>query len=286
MRQEAPPRIYGLIGYPLKHSLSPAMQSAAFKKLGLGGIYLLFETLPADFEAALRKIRQMNVAGFNVTIPYKESIITHLDRLNPQARKIGAVNTVLNKDGMLTGYNTDSPGFIASLKNDLKFDVRDKNVFVIGAGGAARAIGFGLAQQKAKSIIIYDVVMERAKKLASNLSRDFPQCDISYIDSSLDSRLSTIDLLVNASNCGMKKGDPLPVDLALLTKGICVYDIIYNPSPTRLVKRAFSKGIKAVNGIGMLLYQGALAFEIWTRKKAPVETMRKALLGALYGKPH
>lgn len=272
-------KIYGLIGYPIAKSLSPAMHNAAFRKLKLNAVYVLFETQKNDFPRAVKKMKLMNIRGFNVTVPYKEEIIPLLDKLDEQARAIGAVNTVLNIKGSLVGYNTDAPGFIASLNNELKFDPVNKDIFIIGAGGAARAIGFALAKGKARSITFYDTVSSRAEKLANDIGKIFKACRVTTIPAgkSAAEMLKESSLLVNASTCGMKTGDPMPVDIKLLPKGIAVYDIIYNPAPTRLVRAAKARGLKAANGLGMLLYQGALAFKIWTGRNAPIEVMLGAL---------
>lgn len=272
-------KIYGLIGYPIAKSLSPAMHNAAFVRLGINAVYVIFETQKNDFPHAVKKMKLMRICGFNVTVPYKEEVIPYLDELDEQARAIGAVNTVLNKEGSLVGYNTDAPGFIASLKNELKFEPVNKDIFVMGAGGAARAIGFALAKKRARSIIFYDTVSSRAEKLANDIGKIFKACRVGAIPAanSAAEMLKESSLLVNASTCGMKAGDPMPVDIRILPKGIAVYDIIYNPTPTRLVRAAKAKGLKAANGLGMLLYQGALAFEIWTGRRAPIEVMRVAL---------
>lgn len=278
------PLILGLIGYPIKHSLSPAMHNAAFKKLKLNAVYMLFEKSNAEFPHALKLLRLMDVAGFNVTIPYKEEIIPYLDTIDAQAARIGAVNTVVNKKGKFIGYNTDAPGFIHSLRNDLKFQPKGKNIFIVGAGGAGRAIGFALGKEKAKAITFYDIYSPRAEKLAKAFGCAFPGCSVASVATPARGDLSAISLVVNASNCGMKLDDPLPIDPKLLPKGGVVYDIIYNPSPTKLIKAVKARGILGVNGLGMLLCQGALAFEIWTKRKAPVAAMRKALLKELHGK--
>lgn len=272
-------RIYGLIGYPIAKSLSPAMHNAAFRKLKLNAVYVLFETQKNDFPRAVKKMKLMNIRGFNVTVPYKEEIIPLLDKLDEQARAIGAVNTVLNNKGSLIGYNTDASGFIASLKKEIGLEPENKNIFVIGAGGAARAIGFALAKGKARSITFYDSICSRAEKLAGDIGKIFKVCRVGAIDSikSAEQMFKESSLLVNASTCGMKASDPLPIDVRCLPKGIAVYDIIYNPTPTKLVKAAKAKGLRATNGLGMLLYQGALAFEIWTGRRAPIEVMLGAL---------
>ena len=280
------PKIYGLIGYPLSNSLSPAMQNAAFKKCKINAAYFLFEKSETAFAQAVKQLKLMQVAGFNVTVPYKEKIIPYLDTLDPQAKKIGAVNTVLNQKGRFIGYNTDAPGFIQSLKSELRFEPKGKNIFILGAGGAARAIGFALAGEKARSLAFYDIYKERSEKLASDIAKHFPVCPVTVVSSMGGYSLSAIDLLVNASSSGMKKNDPLPISPSVLPKTVVVYDIIYNPSPTRLIKAARAKGIRGNNGLGMLLHQGRLAFEIWTHTKAPLVVMRRALIKALYGKSH
>lgn len=291
MKMENSPSLYGLIGYPVRHSLSPVMHNAAFKKLKLNAVYMLFEKPKEEFLEALTQLKLMKVAGFNVTVPYKEMVIPYLDELDDLARQIGAVNTVAYKRGRYIGYNTDAAGFIASLKNDLKFSPRGKNIVIIGAGGAARAIGFALAKEKASAIVFYDILKERSDKLAGDITKAFPDCRVSSVNSVISAagasfQLSAANLVVNASTCGMKKGDPLPINPTLLPKGIVVYDIIYNPSPTQFIKKIRAQGIRGCNGLGMLLSQGALAFEIWTTQSPPVLTMRRALLRELHGKFH
>lgn len=278
------PKIYGLIGYPVKHSLSPAMHNAAFKKLKINAVYMLFEKTREEFPSAIRQLKTMGVSGFNVTVPYKQEVIPYLDGLDILARRIGAVNTVLNQKGRFVGYNTDALGFVNSLKDDLSFDPQGKNIFIVGAGGASRAIGFALAEEKARKIVFYDCLADKAKMLAKDIQGIFPDCLVS--SAALARPETTTNLLVNASNCGMKKGDPLPIDLKILPDDIKVYDIIYNPHPTKLVKEALKRRLMAVNGLGMLLGQGAAAFEIWTRQKAPGELMRSALRKAISGKSY
>lgn len=292
--KERQPRIFGLLGYPLGHSLSPAMHNAAFKKLGIHAVYMLFEKPQEDFSSCLKQLKLMKVAGFNVTVPYKEKVIPFLDEVDEQARRIGAVNTVVNKNGRFIGYNTDCLGFIASLKKDLRCNPKGKNAFIIGAGGAARAIAFALAKEGVKEIRLYDILPERAEKLAHDISETVGvvqgggNTEITFVHNlPFEKRkiflgIENANLLVNASTCGMKKDDPFPIDPALLPKGIVVYDIVYNPSPTKFIKALKAGGVKAVNGLGMLLYQGALAFELWTKRKAPIETMRRALVKAIH----
>ena len=178
------------------------MHNAAFKKLKMNALYMLFEKTREEFPAAVRQLKAMGASGFNVTVPYKEEIIPYLDGLDAQAKRIGAVNTVLNQKGRFIGYNTDALGFIASLKEDLAFVPKGKSIFIIGAGGAARAIGFALAKEKAKSIVFCDCLAEKAERLAKDIKGIFPDC---LVLGQAQGPAPTIDLLVNASNCGMKE---------------------------------------------------------------------------------
>ncbi|MDD5653171.1 MAG: shikimate dehydrogenase [Candidatus Omnitrophica bacterium] len=268
---------FGLIGCPVSHSLSPLMHNAAFQALGINGEYQLFELKAEEVESFVRSLGQRGLRGINVTIPYKEKIIPFLDRLTPQAGLIGAVNTIKNTEGKLEGFNTDGDGFIRHLKDDMKFIPEGKKIAVIGAGGASRAISVCLAQNKVRQIIIYDVDQKRSLALAELLKRAFKDNEFIITDSTSGLKIEEADLLVNTSPVGMKKNDPIIVDPRFLHPGMLVYDIIYNPAQTRLLEMAREKGAAATNGLGMLLYQGVLAFEIWTGQKAPVEIMRQAL---------
>ena len=268
---------FGLIGNPVSHSLSPLMHNAAFKALGIDGHYQLFELKAEEVESFLRSLNQRGVCGLNVTIPYKEKVIPFLDKLNPQAELIGAVNTIKNSGGKLEGFNTDGDGFIRHLKEDLKFIPEGKKIAVIGAGGASRAISVCLAQNKVRQISIYDVDQKRLLALAGLLGEHFKGQEFKIAPSIAGLKIEECDLLVNTSPVGMKNSDPELVDSRFLHSGMLVYDIIYNPAQTRLLETAKEKGAAAANGLGMLLYQGVLAFEIWTGQKAPVEIMRQAL---------
>jgi shikimate dehydrogenase len=278
-------KIVGIIGYPLGHSVSPAMHNAAFKELGLDYEYIPFEVEPADLPEALPGLRAIHVAGFNVTIPHKETIVPLLDDVTKLARAIGAVNTVVNQDGELIGYNTDGPGFIESLKEDAGFEPEGKKVVVLGAGGASRAVVTMLAELGAAEIIISDILEDKAKELAEytgGLSQT--RCSWSKPDSLLlKSEIEAADLLVNTTPLGMHpeiNKSPLP-DKIKLPKHLLVYDLIYNPAETKLLKTAKAAGGKAVSGLGMLVRQGALSFTVFTGEEAPIETMWSAALKAL-----
>ena len=278
-------KIVGIIGFPLGHSVSPAMHNAAYKELGLDYEYIPFEVEPADLPEALPGLRAIHVAGFNVTIPHKETILPLLDDVTKLARTIGAVNTVVNQDGELIGYNTDGPGFIESLKEDAGFEPKGKKVVVLGAGGASRAVATMLAEMGAASLIISDIIEDKAKELAEYAgSLSQAKCGWSKIDSLLlKSEIEHADLLVNTTPLGMHpeiNKSPLP-DKVKLPKNLLVYDLVYNPAETKLLKTAKAAGCKTVSGLGMLVRQGALAFTVFTGEEAPIEIMWSAAQKAL-----
>ncbi len=275
--------VFGLIGFPVKHTFSPNMHNSAFSKLGVNGVYFPFEVKPENLHDAISGLKSIGVKGFNVTIPHKENIIKYLDKLSPEAKFIGAVNTVLVKDDLMIGYNTDGLGFIDSLKADLKFNPKGKSVFIFGAGGAARAISFSLALAGAKRIIFTDLDSKKALVLAKELSAK-TRCEVfavKFDKTALGELILNSDLLVNASPCGMHDKDTELVDKRWLHKNLAVYDCIYNPLKTKLIKSAIKNKLRYSNGLGMLLRQGVKAFEIWTGLKAPVDIMKNALNRAI-----
>jgi shikimate dehydrogenase len=278
-------KVVGLIGYPLGHSLSPAMHNAAFKKLGLDWEYTAFEVEPKDLSEALKGLRALHIAGFNVTLPHKETIVPLLDEVTKLARIIGAVNTVLNQEGKLIGYNTDGAGFLDSLKDDAKTDPKGKKIVVLGAGGASRAVSIMLAEAGAKALTLTDLQLEKAKDLAEYTSSYFGlACDPVGVNSrELQTAIDKADILINSTPIGMHpktEENPLAEEIRLHPK-LLVYDLVYNPSETRLLKAAKAAGCKTCSGLGMLVRQGALAFTIWTGKEAPLAAMRKAAQEAL-----
>lgn len=273
-------KIYGVIGYPVKHTFSPYFHNAAFKALKLNAAYVPFEVAPAKLKDAIRGLQALGVRGINVTIPHKEAVIPLLDELSPQAKGIGAVNVILSEDGKLIGHNTDGEGFLVSLKKNLNASPKNKSIFILGAGGAAKALSYVLAREEAKSITLVDVMHQRAKELALKTKRAFPKCEVKsipYLMSRIDEEALNADILINATPVGMKEGDPCIVSTDALHKDLIVCDLIYNPLETNLLKEARKRGLKSINGIGMLLYQGALSFELFTGKKAPLSVMRAAL---------
>ncbi|MEK6692287.1 MAG: shikimate dehydrogenase [Nitrospirota bacterium] len=268
-------KIIGIFGYPVEHTLSPYMHNAAFEAMGLDYCYIPFRVRPENLKTAINSIKALSLQGVNITIPHKEAIIPYLDELDREAELIGAVNTVLNKEKRLIGYNTDGRGFVRSLREDGRIDPRGKKIMIIGAGGAARAIAFTLAIEGAGKIFIKDIIEEKAKELSSAISNKI-SAEAIYIKD-LKDRIGDVDILINATPLGMKKEDPLPVLPELLSQGLIVYDIVYNPPETPLLKEAKKRGAKTLGGLGMLLYQGALSFKIWTGQEPPVDVMRKEL---------
>jgi len=269
------PLTYGLIGFPIKHSLSPRMHNAAFTKLKIKAKYKLFELKPEELGSFINNLKKSNIKGFNVTYPYKEKIIPYLKLKSSGVAEIGAANTVVvAKDGKLKGFNTDFAGFSRHLK-ELK--VKPRRAALIGAGGAARAVCFALGKMNAEEICVYDIDAFKSLNLAGQFKDVFSKTNFSVAARIEELNLDDKDLLVNASPVGMKKEDSCLVDERFLHKGLFVYDLIYNPSETKLLANAKNSGLSFSNGLGMLLYQGVLAFTHFTGKNPPVEVMRNAL---------
>lgn len=275
---------YGLIGHPVEHSLSPAMQNAAFAALKIDAEYKLFDVEPSNLEKFLKDLAKNNIAGVNVTIPHKvkaKDFIAANGVLNEHAERLGAVNTIKVVGGKLTGFNTDGPGFYRSLVEDLKFEPEGKNVFVLGAGGAARAIVMYLGNGPRK-IFVTDIDDRMVEDLKIHFEKYYDHSRFRAVHKDdIKESLDASDLLVQATPVGMHDGDPSPVDPKSLHSGLRVYDLVYNRPATKLVEEASRIKLHAMTGLGMLLYQGAIAFELWTVKKAPVDVMRKALKEAL-----
>lgn len=278
-------KLTGIIGYPIEHSVSPQMHNAAYETLGINYCYLPVSARPEDLEKVLEGIRMLGFAGVNVTIPHKETVVPHLDEVTKIARLIGAVNVILNQEGRLIGYNTDGPGFIDSLREDAGFEVAGKNIVILGAGGGAKAVSMMLAQDKAKTMVISDSIYEKAGNLCEYINSHFNiapyACPVN--SNELKTSIENCDLLVNTTPVGMHPNAndcPISDDYQLSQKTI-VYDLVYNPLETKLLKLARSGGAKAISGIGMLIRQGALAFSLFTEQEPPIEVMKKAALKAL-----
>ncbi|MBI5073972.1 MAG: shikimate dehydrogenase [Nitrospirae bacterium] len=270
MRITGRTKVAALFGYPVEHTLSPVMQNAAFDHLGLDCCYLPFPVHPDSLKQAVESIRALSLLGANLTTPHKETVIPFLDALDAEAAAISAVNTIVNHDGKLTGFNTDGKGFMRSLK-ELGVDPADRKVLIIGAGGSSRAIGYYLSRGTG-GLTLYNRSRDKAEALAADLASAGGKVTVAA-----DLRdLGGFDIIVNATSLGLQECDAMPLDPDALEPTIVVCDLIYHKTP--LLSRAEAKGCKTVGGIGMLLWQGALAFELWTGKIPPVEIMRSALL--------
>jgi shikimate dehydrogenase len=270
-------RITGILGYPIKHTFSPAMHNAAFKALNLNYVYLPFQVHPGQLKEAIRGMRALGIVGANVTVPFKQEVIKYLDALSGEAESIGAVNTVCQSNGKLIGYNTDGAGFIASLK-EAGIEPAGKVVCLIGAGGAGRAVAVALAQAGIERIFISDLVMEKACELVKTIERNFDKIYVESIEGDKIKKILPISsILINATPVGMQKDEPSPIHPELLHPDLVVCDLVYNPPETNLLKEAKKRGAKVLNGLGMLLHQGALSFNKWTNLKPPLDIMRKAL---------
>ena len=260
------------IGYPLKASRSPAMHNAGYKKLGIDNefVYLTTEVKPENLERAIEGLRALEVRGISITMPFKQTVMKYLDSIDKEAEKIGAVNTIVNNSGKLIGYNKDWIGALTALEK--KINLPGKKVAVIGAGGAARAIIYGL---KKKNAIVK--IFNRTKKRAQKLAQEF---DCSY--SSLNSLEETtrMDVIINSTSIGMHE-DKSPIDKKFLNKNQIVFDVVYLPLNTKLIRDAKEKGAKVVFGYEMLLYQGIEQFKLYTNHDAPIEIMKGALIKSL-----
>jgi shikimate dehydrogenase len=259
------------------------MHNAALKKLGLDYAYLPFVVEETHIKDAIRGIKALNIKGINVTMPHKESVIEFLDDLTDEARMIGAVNTIKYDNGSLTGYNTDTIGFLKSLEEE-SYNVEGRNVVLLGAGGAAKAVAFAVTGAGASSLTIVARRKAKAEELKAAVNTYYQNFSVKTL--SFDDDLADImlvgELIVNATPIGMKEsGCLLPVPLDLISKQHLIFDLIYTPLETALIREAVKKEARAINGLGMLLYQAAAAFEIWTGESAPIETMREALLNGL-----
>ncbi|MFH1382539.1 MAG: shikimate dehydrogenase [Chloroflexota bacterium] len=276
--------ICGIIGDPVEHTMSPAMHNVAFSNLGLDYIYVPFHVRKERLGQAIDGMRALNVRGLNVTIPHKVAVMSFLDELDPLARKIGAVNTIVNNDGVLCGYNTDASGFLQALL-EKGVGPEGKNIAILGAGGASRALSFILADRGARLVILNRLEeFNWAKDLADRISHFFRQ-EVTALElnkENLKKVIGEADILVNATSVGMSpQTDATPVEADLLRPDLFVYDIVYNPIKTRLVREAEQVGAATVSGVDMLVWQGALSFEQWTGQKAPVNIMKQIVVELL-----
>jgi len=275
-------RICGVIGDPIEHTMSPIMHNAAFEKLRLGYLYIPFRVKREELGKAIKGMKALNIRGLNVTIPHKVAVIQFLDEVDPLAEKIGAVNTIVNDDRVLKGRNTDASGFLQALL-EKGIEPKRKNVVILGAGGASRAISFILAENGA-NLVILNRTLAKAEELASRISQLFKREAeaLELNEENLTTALGRADILVNATSVGMSPNiDETPVISNLLKPGLIVFDTVYNPIKTRLLAEAEDVGAETIRGLEMLVWQGALAFEMWTGLEAPVELMKEVTIKAL-----
>ncbi|MDD5482784.1 MAG: shikimate dehydrogenase [Kiritimatiellae bacterium] len=280
-------RLYAVIGHPIAHSLSPQMQNAALEKMGLDAVYLAFDVRPERLLDTLKSMMEMGFAGVNLTVPLKEAAFRGLKNIDPAARRLGSVNTVKFFPGGMKGYSTDGHGFLAALKKTFKCSPEGQIVFLLGCGGAGRAVALACAGAGAKKIVLADSDLKRAEKLAVDIKAARPRIDLEIAPAPRAARnraARSADLVVQATPVGMHPNDLPLLDKDAFSRKQKFYDLIYMFPETGLMKIARAAGALAANGLDMLLFQGALALELWTGKKAPIDVMRKTLEKAVYGR--
>ncbi|AFS78375.1 shikimate 5-dehydrogenase AroE [Gottschalkia acidurici 9a] len=264
---DANTNLYCLIGHPISKSLSPEIHNYSFKKNGINAKYIALDVSTEDLEDAVKGIKALGIRGCNVTIPHKIDIIKYLDEIDEEAELLGAVNTVKNENGKLIGYNTDGRGFVQVLK-DKNIEIKNKNIAVLGAGGAARAISIILAKEGINQITIFNRTIEKAKIIIDEIKEKFP--DVTGMYSSLESNkydLSSVDILINCTSIGMYPNiDEMPVDPSIFPRQTVICDIVYKPLKTKLLEMSEKNGNIAIGGLDMLIYQGILSEEIWLQK--------------------
>ncbi|MFW9988511.1 MAG: shikimate dehydrogenase [Candidatus Odinarchaeota archaeon] len=275
-------KVLCVMGYPIEHSMSPTMHNAAIRDLNLDYIYLAFSILPDNLTTAIDGIKVFDIKGINITIPFKQTIIKYLDEVDPVALEIGAVNTIKNDEGFLSSRNTDAEGAMKAL-TDAGYKVSGKNILLLGAGGAGRAIAFMMAKESNK-IVLSDMVEKRAEKLANEIKSKYG-INIEGKNNTnrvLKEESKKADILINATPIGMYPNiDKSPIPSEFLHKDLFVFDVIYNPLKTKLLKDAAEKGCTTLSGLNMLVNQGVLAFEWWTNKKPNIDLMRNKIIEVL-----
>ncbi len=274
-------KVYGIFGDPIAHSLSPAMQNHAFRHYEIDAAYVPFHVLPENLESAVSSLRVLNIAGVNVTVPHKEKIIPFLDAIDPATQLIGAVNTVVNNDGVLTGYNTDASGFMRSLRGSMEFEPLGKNVVILGAGGACRAVSVALAFAGVNSIMVVNRHPERADNLISGLKPHFHDVRLAssgYSDDAYLTALAEADLVVNATSVGLHGERLAFLPLECIKGSAFIFDMIYSLSKTTLIKSAHELNLRSDDGLSMLAAQGEDAFALWTGLQPAQGFMRDFLI--------
>lgn len=264
----------GIIGHPVAHSLSPVFQAAAFEASGLDLRYEFWDTEPPALPGRLVSLRGQDILGANVTIPHKEAVIPLLDELGGQSARAGAVNTIVNRGGRLFGFNTDGPGLVAALRNEANYDPAGKRILLLGAGGASRGIAFALAEANAAHIAIWNRTPGRAERLAADALAAGGMTSVATSTS-----IAGYDAIVNCTSVGMEgtgTETASPCSFEGATPGAIAVDIVYKPESTAFLRAASDAGLGTLGGLPMLIYQGALAFELWTGVRAPIDVMFEA----------
>jgi len=270
-------RVLGVIGHPIAHTSSPAMHNAAIAALGLDYVYTAFHVEPNNVGEAIVGMRALNIVGLNVTVPHKQAVMPYLDEVSEEAQAIGAVNTIAQRDGKLSGYNTDAFGFMESLRRDGRMEQLPTQVVLLGAGGAARAILYALLHcADVERVLLLNRTVEKAEALAADLDKT-GKVEVGPMTAE---GIGEVGLLINSTSVGMSpNADESPlVNPSVLHADMLVADIVYKPAKTKLMQQAEAAGAKSINGLGMLAWQGARAFELWTGTMPPVDKMVAAAL--------
>jgi shikimate dehydrogenase len=279
-------KIVGVMGQPIAHSASPAMHNAAFAAMKLDWAYIALEVAPKNLRSALRGARDMNFVGVNLTVPHKILALEFCDEIDEEAKLLGAVNCISFRDGKIRGFNTDGYGFVEALKEEFNLELRGKRVLVLGAGGAGRAIAVKSAMENAAKVVVANRTASKIAPIRREISKTATKFAAIPLKSDAIARESAkSDVLVNATSVGLRAGESLGLSQKSFRKGFIVFDTIYNPAETELLRAAKKAGALAANGVSMLLHQGAKSFEIWTNRKPPLAVMRRALRQAVGGTP-
>jgi len=285
VKNNTPYLLFGILGHPLSHTLSPCMHKAAFRSKNTPAFYLALDFTPESLVEFQKNLKASPFRGFNITVPYKERMLSAADVLSKQAKQVGAINTLMRRGGRWYGENTDVDGLLMSLQNDAGFSPRNKKVLILGSGGAARGAVFAMAKSGAQEICLCNRTLSKAVKIIRDFKKYFPQTSFIAIPleaKKIQEQIHHADLIIHATSLGLKATDPALlksswIPPAKTNSRKLFFDLIYKPPTTLFLKAAKKKGHKTLNGLGMLLYQGVLAWEMWMGQKAPIHVMKKAL---------
>ena len=287
-RDVDPPIRLGVFGDPIEHSLSPQMQNAALRDCKIDMHYARFHIRAEELKEAFSLLRTLDFVGINLTVPHKIAALQFINEAEDATKQIGAINTILIEKEKLIGFNTDAPGFARAIRSEFSLDLRDLRVLVLGAGGVGRAIALQCAREHCERLVLVNRDFEKAKALALEFTSFFSGARVlgpvarleavPWKDDALRFQIANTDLVVNATSLGMKRNEPSPLPSSILAPHLMIYDTIYTAERTSLLAAAIDAGARGANGLSMLLHQGALAFEIWFKREAPIDVMRSALL--------